>query len=43
MSSWGLFERQPEDYPLSVIPPGVTVRVSVEQSSVFGWERYVGT
>jgi len=43
MPSWGLFERQPEDYPHSVIPPDVTVRVSVGQSSVFGWERYVGT
>jgi transketolase len=26
-----------------VLPPQVTARVSVEQASTFGWERYVGT
>jgi transketolase len=25
-----------------VLPPGVTVRVAVEQASTLGWERYVG-
>ena len=24
------------------MPPSVTARVSVEQASTFGWERYVG-
>ncbi len=43
MPSWELFEQQPEEYRQSVIPPDVTARVSVEQASVFGWERYVGT
>ena len=25
-----------------MLPPAVTARVSVEQASTFGWERYVG-
>jgi transketolase len=25
-----------------VLPPSVTARVSVEQASVIGWDRYVG-
>jgi transketolase len=43
MPSWELFDQQSEDYQRSVIPPDVTARVSIEQASVFGWERYVGT
>lgn len=42
MPSWALFEKQPGEYRAQVLPPGVTARVSVEQASVFGWERYVG-
>ncbi len=42
MPSWELFEQQPQDYRESVLPPSVTARVSVEQASTFGWERYVG-
>jgi transketolase len=42
MPSWELFEQQPQDYRDSVLPPSVTARVSVEQASTFGWERYVG-
>jgi len=42
MPSWELFEQQPREYRESVIPPGVTARVSVEQASTMGWERYVG-
>ena len=42
MPSWELFEQQPQDYQDSVLPPSVTARVSVEQASTFGWERYVG-
>lgn len=42
MPSWELFDRQSQQYRDSVIPPGVTARVSVEQASTFGWERYVG-
>ena len=42
MPSWELFERQSQDYRDSVLPPGVTARVSVEQASTLGWDRYVG-
>jgi transketolase len=43
MPSWELFEQQTTEYRDSVLPPGVTARVAVEQASTFGWERYVGT
>src|SRR5436189_176844 len=42
MPSWELFEQQPPSYRNGVIPPDVTARVSVEQASGFGWDRYVG-
>ena len=42
MPSWDLFEKQPLEYRNSVIPPDITARVSVEQASTFGWQRYVG-
>ena len=42
MPSWELFEQQEQAYRDEVLPPEVTARVSVEQASPFGWERYVG-
>lgn len=42
MPSWELFERQSQEYRDSVIPPGITARVSVEQATTFGWSTYVG-
>ncbi|MFQ5849707.1 MAG: transketolase, partial [Candidatus Binatia bacterium] len=42
MPSWELFEQQSREYRGSVIPAGVSARVSVEQASTFGWARYVG-
>ena len=42
MPSWELFEQQSQTYRESVIPPAVTVRVSVEQATTFGWSQYVG-
>ena len=42
MPSWELFEQQDQAYQDSVLPPGVTGRVAVEQGSVVGWDRYVG-
>jgi transketolase len=42
MPSWELFEQQDQSYRDSVLPPEVTARVSVEQASTFGWERYAG-
>jgi transketolase len=43
MPSWELFELQDLSYRDAVLPPEVTARVSVEQASMFGWERYVGS
>jgi transketolase len=43
MPSWELFEHQSQEYKDSVLPPSVTARVSIEQASIFGWARYVGT
>jgi transketolase len=43
MPSWELFEQQSVEYRNKVLPPDVVARVSVEQASTFGWERYVGT
>jgi transketolase len=43
MPSWELFEQQTQEYRDTVLPPEVTARVSVEQASMFGWERYVGS
>ena len=42
MPSWELFEHQPREYREQVLPPGVKARVSVEQASTFGWDRYAG-
>src|SRR5262249_42271178 len=42
MPSWDIFERQSQEYRNLVLPPDITARVSVEQASAFGWERYVG-
>jgi len=36
------FEAQPKEYRDSVVPPGVTARVTVEAASTFGWRRYAG-
>lgn len=42
MPCWELFEHQDQAYQDSVLPPEVTARVSVEQASTFGWERFTG-
>jgi transketolase len=42
MPSWELFEQQDRAYRDSVLPPEVTARVSVEEGSVIGWDRYAG-
>jgi transketolase len=43
MPSWELFEQQDQAYRDSVLPPEITARVSVEEGSVIGWDRYVGS
>ncbi len=40
MPSWEIFEHQTQQYQDSVLPPGVKARVSVEQASTLGWDRY---
>jgi len=42
MPSWDIFEHQPQSYRDEVLPPGVKLRLAVEQASALGWERYVG-
>jgi transketolase len=43
MPSWEIFEHQSAEYRERVLPARVTARVSIEQASTFGWERYVGS
>jgi len=42
MASWGLFERQSDEYKESILPKNLTLRISIEAASPFGWERYTG-
>jgi transketolase len=42
MPSWELFEAQPEQYKMGVLPPSITTRISVEAGSSLGWHKYVG-
>jgi len=39
---WELFDRQDDAYRDEVLPPRVTARVSIEEASTLGWDRYVG-
>jgi transketolase len=42
MPSWELFEKQPDEYRDSVLPPTVKARVAIEAAVPLGWERWVG-
>jgi transketolase len=42
MPCWELFEAQADDYRESVLPEGMTARVSVEAGVTLGWRRYLG-
>jgi transketolase len=42
MPCWRLFESQDQTYRDRVLPPTIKARVSVEEGSTFGWERYIG-
>ena len=42
MPSWELFDAQDPAYQQGVLPPAVTARVTVEEASPIGWERYAG-
>lgn len=41
LASWEIFEEQPEDYRLEVLPRSVP-RLAVEAGITLGWDRYVG-
>lgn len=43
MPSWEIFEQQTQAYRERVLPANVKARVAVEQGSILGWERYVGS
>jgi transketolase len=42
MPCWELFEEQPEEYRIKVLPPDITARVAVEAGITLGWHRYIG-
>jgi len=42
MPSTTRFDRQPQDYRDSVLPPSVKARVSIEAAATAGWYKYVG-
>ena len=42
LPSWFLFDQQPEEYREEVLPSSVAARVSIEEASTIGWDRYVG-
>ncbi len=42
MPSWELFDDQDQEYRDSVLPPEITARVTVEEGSPIGWDRYAG-
>jgi transketolase len=42
LPSWYLFDQQPQEYREQVLPSSVAARVSIEEASTLGWDRYVG-
>jgi transketolase len=42
MPCWELFERQEQSYQDEVLPPAIRARVSIEEASTLGWDRFVG-
>jgi transketolase len=42
LPSWEVFDRQDDSYRDEVLPPAVTARVSIEEASTIGWDRFVG-
>lgn len=42
MPSWELFEKQPEEYRETILPPAITARVTIEAGCTLGWCRYAG-
>ena len=42
LPSFQLFDQQDDAYRAEVLPPAVTARISIEEASTLGWDRYVG-
>jgi transketolase len=42
LPSWQTFDQQDDDYRESVLPASIEARVSIEEASTLGWDRYVG-
>ena len=42
LPSFYLFDQQDEEYRDSVLPRAIGARVSIEEASTLGWDRYVG-
>jgi transketolase len=42
LPSWEIFERQDPSYQDEVLPPEIAARVSIEEASTLGWDRFVG-
>ncbi|HXZ34917.1 MAG TPA: transketolase [Thermodesulfobacteriota bacterium] len=42
MPSWELFEKQPEEYRIQVVPRESLLKVSIEAGATLGWHKYVG-
>ena len=42
MPSWELFEKQPQSYKDSVLPPNVKARIAIEAGIELGWHKYIG-
>lgn len=42
LPSWDLFDKQPQSYRDSVLPPSVKKRLSIEAGISLGWSKYVG-
>lgn len=42
MPSWELFDRQPQQYRETVLPPTIKARLAIEMARPLGWEKYVG-
>jgi transketolase len=42
MPAWTVFDDQAQSYQDSVLPPAVSARVTVEEASPIGWDRFAG-
>lgn len=43
LACWEIFEQQTPEYREEVIPPHISLRISIEAGASFGWDAYTGT